>query len=50
MIGCVVDGLHSQRDVVIKSLGGYLGTIKGNRRATNSRWKSSVNPDIRAVA
>lgn len=29
MVGCVVDSLLSQQDLVIKSLGGYLGSIEG---------------------
>jgi two-component system chemotaxis sensor kinase CheA len=51
LIGCVVDGLHSQRDVVIKSLGGYLGTIKGIAGATIlGDGKVVLILDIRAVA
>jgi two-component system, chemotaxis family, sensor kinase CheA len=34
LIGCIVDGLLRQQDVVIKSLGGYLGSIKGIAGAT----------------
>ncbi|NLY76010.1 MAG: chemotaxis protein CheA [Firmicutes bacterium] len=34
LIGCVVDSLLRQQDVVIKSLGGYLGAIKGIAGAT----------------
>jgi two-component system chemotaxis sensor kinase CheA len=51
LVGCVVDGLHSQRDVVIKSLGGYLGTIKGIAGATIlGDGKVVLILDIRAVA
>ncbi len=34
LIGCIVDSLLRQQDVVIKSLGGYLGAIKGIAGAT----------------
>lgn len=34
LIGVIVDGLLRQQDVVIKSLGGYLGSIKGIAGAT----------------
>lgn len=51
LVGCVVDGLHSQRDVVIKSLGGYLGTIKGIAGATIlGDGKVVLILDIRSVA
>jgi two-component system chemotaxis sensor kinase CheA len=51
LVGCVVDGLHSQRDVVIKSLGGYLGAIKGIAGATIlGDGKVVLILDIRSVA
>lgn len=51
LAGCVVDGLHSQRDVVIKSLGGYLGSIKGIAGATIlGDGKVVLILDIRSVA
>jgi two-component system chemotaxis sensor kinase CheA len=51
LVGCVVDGLHSQRDVVIKSLGGYLGSIKGIAGATIlGDGKVVLILDIRSVA
>lgn len=34
LIGCIVDSLLRQQDVVIKSLGSYLGAIKGIAGAT----------------
>ncbi len=51
LIGCVVDGLGTQRDVVIKSLGGYLGSIKGIAGATIlGDGRVALILDIRAVA
>jgi len=51
LVGCVVDSLIRQQDIVIKSLGGYLGMIKGIAGATilgNGRVALII--DIRAVA
>ncbi|MCL6588500.1 MAG: chemotaxis protein CheA [Firmicutes bacterium] len=51
LIGCVVDGLGTQKDVVIKSLGGYLGSIKGIAGATIlGDGRVALILDIRAVA
>jgi two-component system chemotaxis sensor kinase CheA len=51
MVGCVVDSLQSQRDVVIKSLGGYLGTIKGIAGGTIlGDGRVALILDIRSVA
>jgi two-component system chemotaxis sensor kinase CheA len=51
LIGCVVDSLLRQQDVVIKSLGGYLGNIKGIAGATIlGDGKVALILDMRAVA
>ncbi|HBF36658.1 MAG TPA: chemotaxis protein CheA [Firmicutes bacterium] len=51
LIGCVVDSLLRQQDVVIKSLGGYLGSIKGIAGATIlGDGKVALILDMRAVA
>lgn len=51
LVGCVVDGLIRQQDVVIKSLGGYLGSVKGIAGATIlGDGKVALIIDIRAVA
>lgn len=51
LVGCVVDTLLRQQDVVIKSLGGYLGAIKGIAGATIlGDGKVALIIDIRAVA
>lgn len=51
LVGCVVDALLRQQDVVIKSLGGYLGAIKGIAGATIlGDGKVALIIDIRAVA
>lgn len=51
MVGCVVDALLNQRDVVIKSLGGYLGAVKGVAGATIlGDGRVALILDIRAVA
>lgn len=51
LVGCVVDGLMKQQDVVIKSLGDYLGTVKGIAGATIlGNGKVALIIDIRAVA
>jgi two-component system chemotaxis sensor kinase CheA len=51
LVGCVVDGLLRQQDVVIKSLGNYLGTIKGVAGATIlGDGRVALILDIRAVA
>jgi two-component system chemotaxis sensor kinase CheA len=51
MVGCVVDTLLRQQDVVIKSLGKYLGTIKGIAGATIlGDGRVALIIDIRAVA
>jgi two-component system chemotaxis sensor kinase CheA len=51
LIGCVVDGLLRQQDVVIKSLGGFLGAIKGIAGATIlGDGRVALILDIRAVA
>jgi two-component system chemotaxis sensor kinase CheA len=50
-VGCVVDTLLRQQDVVIKSLGKYLGTIKGIAGATIlGDGRVALIIDIRAVA
>ncbi len=51
LIGCIVDSLLRQQDVVIKSLGGYLGSIKGIAGATIlGDGRVALILDIRAVA
>jgi two-component system chemotaxis sensor kinase CheA len=51
LIACVVDSLLRQQDVVIKSLGGYLGSIKGIAGATIlGDGKVALILDMRAVA
>jgi two-component system chemotaxis sensor kinase CheA len=51
LVGCVVDALLRQQDVVIKSLGNYLGTIKGIAGATIlGDGRVALILDIRAVA
>lgn len=51
LIGCVVDALLRQQDVVIKSLGGYLGSVKGIAGATIlGDGRVALIIDIRAVA
>jgi two-component system chemotaxis sensor kinase CheA len=51
LVGCVVDALLRQQDVVIKSLGKYLGTIKGIAGATIlGDGRVALIIDIRAVA
>jgi two-component system chemotaxis sensor kinase CheA len=51
LIGCVVDSLLRQQDVVIKSLGGYLGSIKGIAGATIlGDGRVALILDLRAVA
>jgi two-component system chemotaxis sensor kinase CheA len=51
LVGCVVDTLLRQQDVVIKSLGKYLGTIKGIAGATIlGDGRVALIIDIRAVA
>lgn len=51
LVGCVVDELLRQQDVVIKSLGGYLGTVKGIAGAAIlGDGKVALIIDIRAVA
>jgi len=50
-IGCIVDRLLPQRDVVIKSLGGFLGSIKGIAGATIlGDGRVALILDIREVA
>jgi two-component system chemotaxis sensor kinase CheA len=51
LVGCVVDTLLRQQDVVIKSLGNYLGAIKGIAGATIlGDGRVALILDIRAVA
>jgi two-component system, chemotaxis family, sensor kinase CheA len=51
LTGCIVDSLLRQQDVVIKSLGGYLGSIKGIAGATIlGDGKVALILDVRAVA
>jgi two-component system chemotaxis sensor kinase CheA len=51
LVGCAVDALLRQQDVVIKSLGDYLGTIKGIAGATIlGDGRVALILDIRAVA
>ncbi|MGE5580936.1 MAG: chemotaxis protein CheW [Bacillota bacterium] len=51
LIGCIVDSLLRQQDVVIKSLGGYLGSIKGIAGATIlGDGRVALILDVRAVA
>jgi two-component system chemotaxis sensor kinase CheA len=51
LVGCVVDTLLRQQDVVIKSLGNYLGMIKGIAGATIlGDGRVALILDIRAVA
>jgi two-component system chemotaxis sensor kinase CheA len=51
LVGCVVDSLLRQQDVVIKSLGNYLGSIKGIAGATIlGDGRVALILDIRAVA
>jgi two-component system chemotaxis sensor kinase CheA len=51
LVGCVVDSLLRQQDVVIKSLGNYLGAIKGIAGATIlGDGRVALILDIRAVA
>lgn len=51
LVGCVVDTLIRQQDVVIKSLGGYLGSIKGIAGAAIlGDGRVALIIDIRAVA
>ncbi|HEY8464779.1 MAG TPA: chemotaxis protein CheA [Bacillota bacterium] len=51
LVGCVVDSLLRQQDVVIKSLGKYLGTIKNIAGATIlGDGRVALILDIRAVA
>jgi two-component system chemotaxis sensor kinase CheA len=51
LVGCVVDSLLRQQDVVIKSLGKYLGAIKGIAGATIlGDGRVALIIDIRAVA
>jgi two-component system chemotaxis sensor kinase CheA len=51
IIGCIVDSLMRQQDVVIKSLGGYLGSIKGIAGATIlGDGKVALILDMRTVA
>lgn len=50
-LGCVVDRLLRQQDVVIKSLGGYLGNIPGIAGATIlGDGRVALILDLRAVA
>lgn len=50
-VGCVVDTLLRQQDVVIKSLGGYLGNIPGVAGATIlGDGRVALIIDLRAVA
>ena len=50
-VGCIVDSLLRQQDVVIKSLGGYLGAVKGISGATIlGDGRVALILDIRAVA
>ena len=50
-LGCVVDSLVRQQDVVIKSLGSYLGNIAGIAGATIlGNGKIALILDMRAVA
>lgn len=50
-VGCVVDTLLRQQDVVIKSLGGYLGKIPGVAGATIlGDGRVALIIDLRAVA
>ena len=51
MVGCVVDSLLSQQDLVIKSLGGYLGSIEGIAGAAIlGDGRVALILDIRSVA
>lgn len=51
LVGCAVDALLRQQDVVIKSLGNYLGAIKGIAGATIlGDGRVALILDIRAVA
>lgn len=51
LIGCIVDSLLRQQDVVIKSLGSYLGSIKGIAGATIlGDGRVALILDLRAVA
>lgn len=51
LVGCIVDSLLRQQDVVIKSLGGYLGSIKGIAGATIlGDGRVALILDLRAVA
>lgn len=51
MVGCIIDSFLGQKDVVIKSLGGYLGSIKGIAGATIlGDGKVALILDIRDVA
>jgi len=51
LVGCIVDSLLRQQDVVIKSLGGYLGSIKGIAGATIlGDGKVALILDVREVA
>jgi two-component system chemotaxis sensor kinase CheA len=51
LIGCIVDSLLRQQDVVIKSLGSYLGSIKGISGATIlGDGRVALILDLRAVA
>lgn len=51
LVGCVVDALIRQQDVVIKPLGGYLGTVKGIAGAAIlGDGRVALIIDIRSVA
>ena len=51
MVGCIIDSFLGQKDVVIKSLGGFLGSIKGIAGATIlGDGKVALILDIREVA
>ena len=51
LIGCIVDSLLRQQDVVIKSLGGYLGSINGIAGATIlGDGRVALILDLRTVA
>ncbi len=50
-VGCIVDRLLPQRDVVIKSLGGFLGSVKGITGATIlGDGRVALILDIREIA
>lgn len=51
LVGCIVDSLLRQQDVVIKSLGSYLGSIKGIAGATIlGDGRVALILDLRTVA